>query len=158
MTIEKKQEYTLKITQANKTGLITILYEMVTDYLNEAIDEFVLGKKEDARLSLDHAQDCIDELIRSLNLDYEIARDLHKIYIFSKTELTAASASSSMHRIWRVLKNFESLRDAYLELEKYDTSKSVMENTQKVYAGLTYGKHSLNIENPLCMGNRGVMA
>ena len=36
MTQEQKQKYTRKITQANKTQLITILYEMVLDYLQDA--------------------------------------------------------------------------------------------------------------------------
>lgn len=36
MTKELKQEFTLRITQANKTQLITILYEMVLLYLEEA--------------------------------------------------------------------------------------------------------------------------
>ena len=43
MTLEKKQEYTLKITQANKTQMITIIYEMVMDYLNDTIDALALG-------------------------------------------------------------------------------------------------------------------
>ena len=36
MTKELKQEYTRKITQANKTQLITILYEMLMLYVEEA--------------------------------------------------------------------------------------------------------------------------
>ena len=36
MTKELKQEFTLRITQANKTQLITILYEMVLLYIEEA--------------------------------------------------------------------------------------------------------------------------
>ena len=32
MTEEKKQAYKLRITQANKTQLVTILYEMTNDY------------------------------------------------------------------------------------------------------------------------------
>ena len=52
MTQEKKQEFTLKISQANKTQLITILYEMVIEYLNDAIDEIGIGKKDEDLISL----------------------------------------------------------------------------------------------------------
>ena len=38
MTRELKQEYTRKITQANKSQLITILYEMLLIYVEEAAD------------------------------------------------------------------------------------------------------------------------
>ncbi|WP_034445185.1 flagellar export chaperone FliS [Butyrivibrio sp. AE2032] len=158
MTLEKKQEFTLKISQANKTQMITIIYEMVMGYLEEAIDEIGIGKKDAATRSLLNAQNCIDELIRSLNLDYELARNLHQIYIFSKKELIAAGASYSIHRIWRVLKNFRSLHEAYRELEKFDNSQQLMGNTQQVYAGLTYGKHSLNEDIRAVSMNRGLMA
>jgi flagellar protein FliS len=158
MTLEKKQEFTLKITQANKTQLITILYEMVIDYLEESIDEFAVGQRGDAEKSIMHAQHCIDELIHSLNMEYELARNLHKIYIFSKTELAVASATGNIHRVWKVKKNFEKLHEAYVELEKYDTSEVLMGNTQKVYAGLTYGKYSLNEDITALSMNRGLMA
>ncbi len=158
MTLEKKQEFTLKISQANKTQMITIIYEMVMDYLEEAIDEIGIGKKDAASRSLSNAQNCIDELIRSLNLEYELARNLHQIYIFSKKELIAAGATYSIHRIWRVLKNFRSLHEAYRELEKFDNSQQLMGNTQQVYAGLTYGKYSLNEDIRAVSMNRGLMA
>ncbi len=158
MTLEKKHIYTLKITQANKTQMITILYEMVMDYVDEAIDNYGIAQKEEGFSAINHAQKCIDELIRSLNLDYELARNLHKIYLFSKTELTAAAASVNLHRMWRVKKNFEKLHEAYKEIEKLDTSSRLMGNTQQVYAGLTYGRYALNEDITAVSMNRGLMA
>ena len=84
MTQERKKEYTLRITQANKTQMITILYEMVLDYTKEARDAISIGDKEMANLKLSYAQSCIDELIRSVNLDFDLGKMLHQIYIFSK--------------------------------------------------------------------------
>ena len=46
MTQERKQEFTRRITQANKTQMITILYEMVLDYIEEARDAISVGEKE----------------------------------------------------------------------------------------------------------------
>ena len=158
MTQEKKQEFTLKISEANKTQMITILYEMVMYYLDEAIDHIGIGRKDDAVRSLTNAQNCIDELIHSLNMDYELAQSLYQIYIFSKKELIVAAGTFSIHRIWRVLKNFRNLHDAYAELEKEDSSAKVMGNTQKVYAGLTYGRYSLNEDVTAVSYNRGLMA
>ena len=158
MTLEKKQEFTLKISEANKTQMITIIYEMVMYYLDEAIDYIGVGQKSDAVRSLTNAQNCIDELIHSLNMDYELAKNLFQIYIFSKKELTVAAATFSINRIWRVLKNFKNLHEAYEELEKEDTSDRLMGNTQKVYAGLTYGKYSLNEDVSSVSYNRGLMA
>ena len=101
MTQERKKEYTLRITQANKTQMITILYEMVTIYLSEAIDHIEAGETAEADRSLMSAQSCIDELIHSVNLDYELGRNLYEIYIFSKKELMAAGARGDAGRIKR---------------------------------------------------------
>jgi flagellar protein FliS len=158
MTVEKKQEFTLKISQANKTQMITIIYEIVIDYLEEAIEHMDAGRRKEANESLDRAQNCIDELLHSLNMEYELARNLHKIYIFSKKELMAAGVTGNSERVARVLKNFRSLHEAYLELEKADTSETIMDNTQKVYAGLTYGRYSLNEDVSASYMNRGLKA
>ncbi len=158
MTLEKKQEFTLKISQANKTQMITILYEMVLTYLEEAAGLFEKDEKNEARTSLSHAQDCIDELIHSLNLEYELARNLLGIYLFSKKELIAVGATCDSERVRRVIKNFDKLHSAYLELEKQDTSEQIMGNTQKVYAGLTYGKYALNEDVSAASMNRGFKA
>lgn len=158
MTQEKKQEYTLRITQANKTQMITIIYEMVMDYLDDTIDALAIGKRADADRSIGYAQNCIDELLRSLDMRYELAKNLHKIYIFSKRELLVAGAKGSIHRVWKVLQNFRQLHSAYLELEKADESARLMGNTQTVIAGLTYGRFSLNEDVTAVSMNRGLMA
>ena len=41
MTDEKKQEFTLRITSANKTELVEILYEMLLVYIDDANDAIV---------------------------------------------------------------------------------------------------------------------
>ncbi len=158
MTLEKKQEFTLRISQANRTQMITIISEMVIDYLDEATGLMQGGKKSEADRSLDRAQSCIDELIHSLNLEYELAKNLYQIYIFSKKELMAAGVTGNATRIQRVKKNFMSLHEAYLELEKMDSSEKLMGNTQKVYAGLTYGRYRLNEDFSASYMNRGLRA
>jgi flagellar protein FliS len=112
MTVEKKQEFTLKITQANKTQMITIIYEIAICYLEEALKCMAEGRRNEAVASLDHAQGCIDELIHSLNLEYELARNLKGIYLFSKKELMAAGAAGNTGRIERVLGDFRLLHEA----------------------------------------------
>ncbi len=158
MTQERKQEFTRRITQANKTQMITILYEMVLDYIEEARDAISVGEKEKGTRCLSYAQSCIDELIRSVNLDFELGRILLSIYIFSKKELTVAGVNYSLHRIWKVEQNFKMLYTAYHEIEKDDKSAPMMGNTQAVYAGLTYGKYSLNEDVTALSMNRGIMA
>ena len=44
MKKEQKQEFTLRITRANKTQMIVILYDMVLVYLEDSLEAF---EKED---------------------------------------------------------------------------------------------------------------
>ncbi len=158
MTQEKKQEYTRRITQANKTQMITILYEIVISYLSDARDDLSLSRIEQAERNLGYAQNCIDELIRSVNRRMELGKMLHQIYIFSKKELIAAGATRSIHRVWKVEQNFKTLHEAYKEIEKEDNSEPTMGNIQVVYTGLTYGKNSLNDSVSCGLPNRGFTA
>lgn len=158
MTQEKKQEYTLKITQANKTQMITILYEMVLEYIEDALGAMDAGNKELAERYLGYAQNCVDELIRSVNLKIDLGKRLHKIYVFSKKELMLSGIYMSTNRLRRVQQNFRSLHTAYKEIEKADKSAPTMGNIQTVYAGLTYGRHSLNESVTSASANRGYKA
>lgn len=155
MTSEKKQEFTLRITNANKTQMITILYEILLCYTYDAMDLLGDGKKEEACAALSKAQSCLDELIRSVDRRLELGSNLLKIYLFSKKELTVAAATGSMNKIWRVQQNIKTLHKAYSELESYDTSAPMMDNIQTVYAGLTYGRSALNESIAAVSMNRG---
>ena len=158
MTQEKKQEYTLKITQANKTQMITILYEMVLEYIADAKVAISTGNRTLSDRNIGYAQNCIDELIRSVNLQTELGKMLHKIYIFSKKELMLTGVNMSLNRLHRVERNFKALHAAYKEIESIDKSEPTMGNTQSVYAGLTYGRYSLNESVKDSSMNRGFMA
>ena len=134
MTKELKQEYTLRITQANKTQLAVILYEMTITYLEEASRAYDEGDTASFKDSIRKARGCIKELIASLHFEYEPARNLLQLYVFANQELTRARVRKGM---------MEKLQEAYEKIAAADTSAPVMANTQTVYAGLTYGKNSL---------------
>ncbi|MCR4904388.1 MAG: flagellar export chaperone FliS [Butyrivibrio sp.] len=154
MTIDKKKDYTLRISGANSTQLITILYEMELDYIKDA--QNALQKADYVALAkeISNAQNVIDELIQSLDLNYELARNLIGLYLFEKKELLRAAGHLNINCLEQVEGVFKRLHEAYVELEKQDNRKSLMVNTQEVYAGLTYGKNSL-VESMTFNKNRG---
>lgn len=151
MTKELKQEYTLRITQANKTQLVVILYEMTLVYLKEADEAYDKGENSAFKDSIRKARGCIKELMASLHFEYEPARNLLQLYVFANKELTRASVQNSKKELDHVKKMMEKLHEAYEKIAETDTSGPVMGNTQTVYAGLTYGKNSL-VEN---LANQG---
>ncbi|MGN1314497.1 MAG: flagellar protein FliS [Lachnospiraceae bacterium] len=155
MTREKKQEFTLKITQANKTGLIVILYDMVLAFLEDASEAFDAGNRAEYKNSIRKAGDCLDELIASLNLSYELGLTLHSLYYFYKRQLSSAAIRGDKELLEPVARMIKELKQSYEILASQDTSAPLMENTQTVYAGLTYGKGSLNVDLSDQSTNRG---
>lgn len=146
MTKELKQEYTLKITQANKTQLITILYEMLMIYTGEAREAYNANDRAGFREGIRKARGCVNELLASLNFDYELAMNFMQLYLYVNRELAKAEVRNIIEPLENVDKVINGLHEAYEKLGAMDASGPVMENVQTVYAGLTYGRNNL-IEN-----------
>ncbi len=155
MTKELKQEFTLRITQANKTQLITILYEMILLYLAEAEESLTKDDKPAYKQAIRKIRDCMNELILSLHLEYELAQNLLQLYLYINSELVQANIhyeKENLHHIEFIIKQ---LHGAYQKIETQDTSGPVMGNTQTVYAGLTYGRNTLSENITDTAVNRG---
>lgn len=143
MTKELKQEYTLKITQANKSELVVILYEMFLIYLEEAVQAHDKGDRAEFQDGIRKARGCLKELMASLHLEYEPAMNLLQLYLYASRELARADIRNSTENLLHVKSVMTKLHDAYEEVSRQDASGPVMGNTQTVYAGLTYGKNTL---------------
>lgn len=151
MTKEMKQNYTLRISQANKSELVVIVYEMLLTYIEDAKTAHADGDTELFEGSLRRAESCIRELMASLHMNYALSGNLLSLYVYAVKLLSKAKLHNSTEELAEVEKMMRRLHDAYAKISKEDTSGSVMENTQTVYAGLTYGKNQL-MES---LGNEG---
>ena len=143
MTKELKQEFTLKISQANKTELVVILYEMLLAYLEDAKGAHKEQDQEGFRQGIKRAKSCLHELMSSLHFEYELAGNLMQLYGYADRAMTRADVRNSVEELLHVEKMITKLHDAYQTVSKQDTSEPVMSNAQTVYAGLTYGKNQL---------------
>lgn len=154
MTDEAKKEFTMRITQANKSGLVVILYEIYLTYLKDAED--AVGKKQEFHQALLRARSCMDELIHSLDFHYELSHRLFQLYVYVNREMAAAEVKEDAEPLKICRRIMNSLLESYKEVSLLDKSGPVMENTQTVYAGLTYGRGMLT-ENMMQQGNRGFL-
>lgn len=143
MTKELKQQFTLKITQANKSQLVVILYEMLLTYIEEAKESHENGDRNGFREGIRKSRGCLNELMASLHFEYEPAMNLLQLYLYANRELARADIRNSVEELEHVEKIMKKLHDAYEEISRQDVSDSVMSNAQTVYAGLTYGKNTL---------------
>lgn len=149
MDSSKKQEYTLKITNANKTQLIVIIFDMALDYITEANEAFSLKDKKLYIQSVDHAQKCVESLLSGLDLEYELSHSLWHLYFYINKKLSEAIKYYKTEPLQEAEKLLSKLKSSFEEISKQDTSAPLMGNTQSVVAGMTYGKNSLteNLQN-----------
>ena len=154
MTKECKQQFTLRITQANSTQLIVILYEMLLQYLSDGENAADNGQFLEA---VHRARGCVNELLNSLHREYSPAKELSGLYLFCIRRLAMCEAKGDRTMLEEVRRVITPLCDAYRQIQDQNTSGPVMNNSQTVYAGLTYGKNKLT-ENMTDQGtNRGML-
>lgn len=163
MKKEEKQQFTLRISQANPTELVVILYEMLLCYLEdglEALQPEAGGAENEDRLheAARNARGCLNELLQSLDLRYEPAPALQRLYMFCLRRLARGEQRRDGAPLEEIKRVIVPLRDAYEKLAEQNGAGPVMQNSQTVYAGLTYGRNTLT-ENLAGQDlNRGILA
>ena len=155
MTDEQKKQFTLRISQANKSGMIIVLYDIFLAYVQDGI---TYATKDEVmyHTSVKKAKQTIEQLTKSINPKNSLAGNYASLYGFALRQLTKADSSKDTEILRQLQTMVTSLRNAYEEVSKKDTSAPVMGNVQTVYAGLTYGKDHLT-ENLATTTNRGFL-
>lgn len=144
MTDERKKEFTLRITQANASGLVVILYEMFLAYLEDAEASLAAGKETEYKRDLRNTRGCLEELMCSLHPEYEIAGNLMSLYLYVNRMLIQAQIKKDVTYLKRAESVMRPLCEVYRTVSAQDTSQPLMQNTQTVVAGMTYGRDSLH--------------
>lgn len=182
MTKEQKQTFTLRISSANKSELTVILCDMLLCYFDEAknglallqksvvigdlteVNEESISENEMAlKDAFRHAKDCLRELIAILPVNStdkdvaELVQRVNALYRYAERELIKSEAGRRGEPIENAVLVIKELRNAYAEVSKQDAGPSVMQNTEKIYAGMTYGRSSIQ-ESSSVGGNRGFLA
>lgn len=144
MTEEKVQAFSKRVTQANQSELTVITYEIVLQYINDAVD--ALNNNDTAGYALynSKAREFVRELMAALVYDNDIAYNLIKIYSYVHRLLINAEYDMDIEKLNTVSRLMNTLLEAFRKVAENDSSPAVMINTQQVYAGLTYGRGYLN--------------
>ena len=150
-------DFQRRLSQCNKGQMIVIMYDIVFAYLDEAKEAHEIGDYEQYKIAIKRGQQSIEELQKALDFRYEISKNLYRLYVTSKNLLSKAIYQNRTDGIVEAEKILKSLYASFCEAAQTDTSGSIMRNTQAVYAGMTYGKTSLN-ENLTGDYNRGFLA
>lgn len=144
MTNEEIRDYTARISQANRSELVVILFDLFRYSVDRAEEAFKENNKEDADKYLKKAQDCVVELKGSLNFKYEISYKLDSLYRYVHEQIILSIVRREPVNFPSIREVMDGLAESFEKIAQSDNSETVMSNSQQVYAGLTYGKDSLN--------------
>ena len=144
MRKELIQEFSMRVTQASRSELIVIMYEIILADIEYAKETFAKGDTATYEKELTHAGRFVNELMGALDYSIGLSYHLMSLYIFANKQLTAAKVQKQPELLEGVAEIFEKLLAGYQKVSEEDMSGPVMKNTQQVYAGLTYGKGTLN--------------
>lgn len=158
MTTEKIREFTVRVTNANKTEMIVILYDMGIQYIDDAVSALNVYDMPLFRTEIGRIRNVLRELMASVDTSKNLGMNILRLYIYSSGELTRGYLDYSAESLNHVKNIFMHLREAYAEQSPKDTSGPVMQNAERVYNGFTYNRNSMS-ENLADTGiNRGILA
>lgn len=144
MDRELIQDFTRRVTQASRTELVVITYEIILEDFRSAKAAFEKQDRELYEKELKHAVRFLNELIGSLDFSIPISHDLLSLYSFVNKTVIRAQFQKDPNQLDAAASVIEKLRKAFEQISTLDHSGSVMRNTQQLYAGLTYGRGTLN--------------
>ena len=154
MKKEAIKDFTVRVTQASKSELTVILYEMILTELMEAKEAFEEGSLKEYDRELKLAQKYVTELEATLNYHYGLSYELLSLYLYVNKCIITAIIRRNPFTLESAERIMKKLLIGFQEVSKADRSGPVMQNTQQLYAGLTYGKGYLN-EVYIDPGNKG---
>lgn len=143
MNREQKRDFTRRISQCNRGGMIVVIYDIIFAYMKEAKESLAADNYRGFRDALVKSQRGIDVLIQALDFQYPVAKELYPLYVFAKESLAKAVIKKSTKEMEGAQVVLENLYAAFTEAAKQDLSAPLMQNAQQVYAGITYGKTDL---------------
>lgn len=147
MTKEQLGDYTRRITQTNRTGLVVIIFEVIGQYLEEAKDVLAKGDIEAYVFNIKKARQFLNQLMNSLDFKYPIALELFSIYRFAEDSLIKCELRRMDVNLQVVKESLNILQTAFEKVAEQDPTGAVMRNTQTVYEGFTYGRDGRNHVN-----------
>ena len=144
MTNERKQDFTRRITQANRSSLVLIKFEMLFAYFDDICEAFREKNIQEIKKGVHHADAVLKSFQETLDFKYEMSSQLFSLYDFHRRQLAKVLMRNSLDELEQSRDMLQQTYEAFKEAAKQDASKPLMQNAQQVYAGYTYGKHDLN--------------
>ena len=102
MTNQEINVFSRKITNASKSQLVVIMYEVAIKYIDDGIEALKNNEVDNYRLNLKRSKAVINELISVLDMTQKISLELRRLYIFMVGVLVKADIRMETEELLRV--------------------------------------------------------
>ncbi len=144
MTREQIQEFTLRTTNSNHSGLVLVLFDVVKVYIKDALASYENQEMEVYYKNITLAKKAHNELMSCINPKDSVGKKVLRIFRFIYEKLIASELKRQPNDLDRCVLMLDNLQIGFEHLHQIDDEAPVMKNSHQVYAGLTYGKGVLN--------------
>lgn len=148
MTKEEINIYKMRITQAGVLELTLIMLEMEMQWMEEAMEAFDKQEGEQYEDCVTKAQSTQLELMNVLNVNNAVALDVYSVFVYINKKLIESKIRKKPQELERCVKMLSKFYHSFQAIASTDVAGPVMRQSEKIYAGLTYGTHGL-IENSI---------
>lgn len=146
MTAEEMNIYKMRISQAGVAELAIIMLEMEMQWIDEAVAAFEKNNMKEYEDIISKAQSTQVELMNVLNMENTVAVDMYSVFVFINKLLIESKIKRQPQDLVRCREMLAKFHKSILAIADTDTGGPVMKQSEKIYAGLTYGEHGL-VEN-----------
>ena len=129
MKKEQIVDFTRRISQANRSGLVVVMYDIFFTYLDDARAAYDAADWDAYKEALRRAQRAIDELISALNFSYDMAKNLYSIYVFCRDSIAKSLYKRDLADAEDACRLMKKLYDGFLHAAGQDHSEPLMKNT-----------------------------
>lgn len=157
MKNELKQELTRRLCECNNGGLVLVMYDIYFGFSEDVKAALASNDRAALKKAVADVQAALDELIGALDFKYPLAGQLYPLYSYCKRLFSTVLYSLDVSVVNEADSIMKKLRISFETAAAGDKSAPLMDNAQKVYAGMTYGKGRLT-ESFINDNNRGFLA
>lgn len=144
MTKSEINGYAMRVSQASKSELIVIMYEVAIKYIDDGLEAISQNNVDEFRQNIKKAKSFVNELASVLDLKYPVSANLLSLYTYMNNVMVKADITLRTDDLIRIKGMLQKLHAAFVEVSRQDNTRPLMSNVQQVYSGLTYSRNSLN--------------
>lgn len=136
-------DYVARISNASPIKLVVITYELILAHVDDA-----MNSRDDRKEYVRHVElstELLGTLMDALNMDYELSRTLFPLYVYVNKLLINSKISRTMDYLKDVRDILTPLYKSWVDVAQNEAAdQPVMDKSQTIYAGLTYGRGELS--------------